>query len=146
MWSEFVRGGTAAFARFGARGVVLEEIGIRRQSGIAHVTLNRPPVGNAVTLAMWRELAEIFSRFTADRNLRAVVLEGGGRNFSVGADISEFDKIRNDSNRAPNTRSLSTRAPARLLNLENRWSPRSPAIVSAVAAISLWRAIFASRT
>jgi enoyl-CoA hydratase/carnithine racemase len=75
---------------------MLEEIHIKRREGIARVALNRPPLWNAVTLAMWRELAEIFSRFAADREVRAVVLTGEGKNFSVGADISEFDTNRND--------------------------------------------------
>jgi enoyl-CoA hydratase/carnithine racemase len=75
---------------------MLEEIDIKRRDGIAHVVLNRPSVRNAVTLAMWRELAETFSRFAADRDLRAVVLTGKGKDFSVGADISEFGRIRND--------------------------------------------------
>jgi enoyl-CoA hydratase/carnithine racemase len=75
---------------------MLEEIDIKRRDGIAHVALNRPSIRNAVTLAMWRELAETFSRFAADRDLRAVVLTGKGKDFSVGADISEFGKIRND--------------------------------------------------
>src|SRR5438094_8353993 len=83
-------------SRDSARGAKLEEIDIRRRDGIAHVILNRPSVRNAVTLAMWRELAESFSRFSADRDVRAVVLTGSGKDFSVGADISEFDKIRND--------------------------------------------------
>jgi enoyl-CoA hydratase/carnithine racemase len=73
-----------------------EEINITRRDGIARVSLNRPSVKNAVTLAMWRELAEIFSRVAADRDLRAVILAGKGKDFSVGADISEFDKVRND--------------------------------------------------
>jgi enoyl-CoA hydratase/carnithine racemase len=75
---------------------MLNEIDIKRRAGIAYVALNRPSARNAVTLAMWRELAETFSRFAADRDLRAVVLTGKGNDFSVGADISEFDKIRND--------------------------------------------------
>jgi enoyl-CoA hydratase/carnithine racemase len=75
---------------------MLEEIDIKRRDGIAHVALNRPSVRNAVTLAMWRELAETFARFAADSDLRAVVLTGAGKDFSVGADISEFEKIRND--------------------------------------------------
>jgi enoyl-CoA hydratase/carnithine racemase len=75
---------------------MLEEIEIKRRGDIAHVVLNRPSVKNAVTLAMWRELADTFARFAADRDLRAVVLTGEGKDFSVGADISEFDKIRND--------------------------------------------------
>jgi len=81
----------------------LESIEIKQRNGIAHVALNRPSARNAVTLAMWQQLAETFSRFTADRDLRAVVLTGEGKDFSVGADISEFDKIRNDK-RAPNTK------------------------------------------
>ena len=75
---------------------MLEEINIMRRDGIAHVALNRPPLRNAVTLSMWRELGETFSRFGADRDVRAVVLTGEGKDFSVGADISEFDIIRND--------------------------------------------------
>jgi enoyl-CoA hydratase/carnithine racemase len=84
------------FARSGARGAMLEEIDIKRRDGIAHVALNRSSARNAVTLAMWRELAETFSRFAADGDLRAVVLTGDGEDFSVGADISEFGKIRNN--------------------------------------------------
>src|SRR5215472_6862328 len=45
---------------------------------------------------MWRELAEIFSSFADDREVRGVVLRGAGKDFSVGADISEFEKIRDD--------------------------------------------------
>jgi enoyl-CoA hydratase/carnithine racemase len=74
----------------------LEEICIERRDGIVHVILNRPSVKNAVTLAMWRELAEIFSRFAADVEVRGVLLKGAGKDFSVGADISEFEKIRDD--------------------------------------------------
>ena len=83
-------------ARFGARGAMLNEIDIKRRDGIAYVVLNRPSVGNAITLAMWRELAEIFARLAIERDLRAVMLMGEGKDFSVGADISEFDRIRND--------------------------------------------------
>lgn len=75
---------------------VSEAIDIRAQNGLAHVVLNRPSARNAVTLEMWREIAEIFTRIAADRSLRAVVLTGSGKDFSVGADISEFDAIRND--------------------------------------------------
>src|SRR3954470_4845824 len=75
---------------------MLAEIDVEQRDGIAHVALNRQSARNAVTLGMWRELAETFSRFVADRDLRAVVLTGRGTDFSVGADISEFDEIRYD--------------------------------------------------
>lgn len=74
----------------------MEEIRIERRDGIVEIRLNRPSVKNAVTLAMWRELAETFARFDADREVRGVVLRGAGKDFSVGADISEFEKIRDD--------------------------------------------------
>jgi enoyl-CoA hydratase/carnithine racemase len=51
-------------------------------------------VRNAVTLGMWRELAGIFSDFAGDGDIRAVVLTGSGADFSVGADVREFDRIR----------------------------------------------------
>ena len=74
----------------------MEEIRIERRDGIACVILNRPAVKNAVTLAMWRELAGIFTRFASEREIRGIVLKGAGKDFSVGADISEFENIRND--------------------------------------------------
>jgi enoyl-CoA hydratase/carnithine racemase len=78
----------------------VEEIRIERRDCIAHVILNRPSVRNAVTLAMWRELAGIFSGLAADRDVRGVVLRGAGKDFSVGADISEFERIREDRHQA----------------------------------------------
>lgn len=74
----------------------MEEIHIERRDGIAHVILDRPAVKNAMTLAMWRGMAEIFAGFGADQEVRGVVLRGAGRDFSVGADISEFERIRDD--------------------------------------------------
>jgi enoyl-CoA hydratase/carnithine racemase len=63
---------------------------------IAVVTLNRPSQRNSVTLAMWRDIAAIFSRLGRDRDVRTVILAGAGGNFSVGADVSEFGKVRSD--------------------------------------------------
>jgi enoyl-CoA hydratase/carnithine racemase len=74
----------------------VEDISVMRHDGIARVSLNRPAVRNAVTLAMWRELATIFAGFADEPEVRAVVLTGSGNSFSVGADISEFGKIRLD--------------------------------------------------
>src|SRR5882724_11822357 len=67
------------------------------QDSVATVTLNRPRVRNAVTLAMWNGLAELFHRFAADDAVRAVILTGAGEHFCAGADISEFATVRNTS-------------------------------------------------
>ncbi|WP_225711612.1 enoyl-CoA hydratase-related protein [Bradyrhizobium semiaridum] len=73
-----------------------EEIYIEQRDGIAHVVLNRPSLKNAVTLAMWSEMAAIFSGLAGEEEVRGVVLKGAGKDFSVGADISEFESIRDD--------------------------------------------------
>ena len=74
----------------------MEEIRIERRGSVTHVILDRPAVKNAVTLAMWRDLAAIFAGIAGDQDVRGVVLTGSGKDFSVGADISEFEKIRDD--------------------------------------------------
>ena len=78
----------------------MKDIIVAKRDGIARVALNRSSARNAVTLAMWRELADIFSHFACDRDVRAVLLAGEGKDFSVGADISEFDSIRDDKRQA----------------------------------------------
>jgi enoyl-CoA hydratase/carnithine racemase len=72
----------------------MPDILVTQRDGVGIVTLNRPEVRNAVTLLMWRELAAIFSDFVGDSGIRAVVLTGSGADFCVGADVSEFDLIR----------------------------------------------------
>jgi len=66
----------------------------KRAEGIAVVTLNRPRKRNAVSLAMWRQLAETFRSLEAEPAVRAVILTGAGGHFSAGADISEFPAVR----------------------------------------------------
>jgi len=65
------------------------------QDGVATVTLNRPQRRNAVTLAMWNGLGELFGRFATDDGVRAVILTGTGEHFCAGADIAEFATVRN---------------------------------------------------
>ncbi len=72
----------------------MTDILLTQDSTVAVVTLHRPARRNAVTLDMWRELAAIFTRFGADRDVRAVVLTGSGGHFCAGADIGEFESVR----------------------------------------------------
>ena len=60
------------------------------QRGVAHLTLNRADVLNAVNLQMRDELWSAFEAFRDDPDARVLVLRGAGRAFSSGADISEF--------------------------------------------------------
>lgn len=74
-----------------------EEIAVAAADGIVTVTLDRPAKRNAVSLAMWRRLAEIFAGVGRRDDVRAVVVTGAGGTFCAGADISEFATVRADS-------------------------------------------------
>ena len=65
--------------------------------GVATVTLNRPAKRNAVSLAMWRRLSELFTELEGREDVRVVIVTGAGGNFCAGADISEFATLRADS-------------------------------------------------
>ena len=74
---------------------------VEREGALARVTLNQPARLNAVNTAMWQRLGEVFGELDADQGLRCVVLAGaGGRAFSVGADISEFEASRSTVEKA----------------------------------------------
>jgi enoyl-CoA hydratase/carnithine racemase len=62
----------------------------------ATVTLNRPKKRNAVSLAMWRRLRDVFAELGERDEVRVVILTGAGGHFCAGADISEFSRVRSD--------------------------------------------------
>ncbi len=74
----------------------MSHIDVKTENSIAVVTLNRPEIRNAMTLVMWQDIATIFGRLGQDADVRAIILTGAGGNFSVGADVSEFGKVRAD--------------------------------------------------
>lgn len=74
---------------------------VGRDGHIATVTLNRPEKLNAMTKPMWQRLGEIMEELSAEDGLRCVVLRGaGGKSFSPGNDISEFETDRSNSAQA----------------------------------------------
>jgi len=69
----------------------------RRVGDIATVLISNPDKLNALTVAMWRELACVMDALSKDEDLRCVVLRGAGEAaFAAGADIAEFATARND--------------------------------------------------
>ncbi|MEZ5931696.1 MAG: enoyl-CoA hydratase-related protein [Alphaproteobacteria bacterium] len=78
-----------------------DQIIVERQGFTATVTLNQPAKLNAVSLAMWDRLGEVFAELDQDLDLRCVILRGAGEKaFSVGADISEFEEHRSTADKA----------------------------------------------
>jgi 2-(1,2-epoxy-1,2-dihydrophenyl)acetyl-CoA isomerase len=65
-----------------------DEILIAVEDGILRITLNRPEMGNAVTLNQRKRFAEWIERANEDHTIRCVVLGATGRFFCTGADLS----------------------------------------------------------
>ena len=65
--------------------------------GVAVVTLSNPGKLNAVNVAMWRALRQIFDGLAErEPDLRCVIVRGGGGTFVSGGDIEEFPAFRFD--------------------------------------------------
>ena len=64
--------------------------------GVGSIIFNQPEKRNAVSYAMWQAIPEIIKDFNSSDDVRVVVMSGAGdRAFVSGADISEFEKLRN---------------------------------------------------
>ena len=62
----------------------------RTHGGVAVITLDNPPV-NGLSHAVRTSMVEGIDRALADPAVSAIVLTGGGKLFSGGADIREFN-------------------------------------------------------
>ncbi len=61
------------------------------EDGIARLTFNRPQARNALTFAMYEQMASICESVNADRSIKAMILTGtGDKAFASGTDISQF--------------------------------------------------------
>ena len=69
------------------------------RDGIAVITFDNPPV-NGMGLAVRRGLLDALAAANADDAVRGIVITGGGKVFSGGADIKEFNTPR--AEQAPN--------------------------------------------
>ena len=64
--------------------------------GVGSIIFNQPEKRNAVSYAMWQAIPEIIKDFNSSEDVRVIVMSGAGdRAFVSGADISEFEKLRN---------------------------------------------------
>jgi isohexenylglutaconyl-CoA hydratase len=69
-------------------------IAVSRDGAVLHLTLNRPEVRNAMSLAMVGEIAEALRAAEGDGQTRVIVLRGAGGNFSAGADLKDMAGAR----------------------------------------------------
>jgi enoyl-CoA hydratase len=61
-------------------------------NGVSVLEMNRPEALNAMNVAFWVELPEIIKSLDAAGKTRVAVLQGSGRLFSAGMDVTMFSK------------------------------------------------------
>ncbi len=64
-----------------------QHVGYRVSSGVAHISLRRAEVRNALAAATRAQLLDAFARAVDDPAAHAVLLVGEGKHFSAGADL-----------------------------------------------------------
>ncbi len=69
----------------------MSDLSLTFMAPVARLTLNRPERRNAMTGAMWANLADVCARINARADVAVVIVEGAGGHFCSGADIGEFD-------------------------------------------------------
>lgn len=75
---------------------MIGQITVTREGTLATVAIDNPDKLNALTVAMWQDLARVMREVSADDSLRCIVLRGeGDKAFAAGADIAEFATVRN---------------------------------------------------
>ena len=80
-----------------------DHILVQHDGPVATVVFNRPKMRNAISLAMWMEIASLTEALAKDDAVRAIVYRGAGTEaFASGADISEFEQQRKDLETAAN--------------------------------------------
>ena len=67
-----------------------ETIVYSKTDGIARISLNRPRVLNAYNMEMRDDLYQVLGAVRDDPEVRVAILQGEGRAFCAGADLTEF--------------------------------------------------------
>ena len=71
-----------------------QTLDVQSAGGVLRLTLNRPEVRNAMSLAMVLELRQALAAAEADGHTRVVVLRGAGGHFCAGGDLKDMAAAR----------------------------------------------------
>ncbi|OFW58732.1 MAG: crotonase [Actinobacteria bacterium RBG_16_64_13] len=66
---------------------------VKKDDGVALLTINRPEALNAMNVAMLEELCAALERIESDDEVRVLVVTGAGRAFVAGADIDHMSRF-----------------------------------------------------
>jgi enoyl-CoA hydratase/carnithine racemase len=70
-----------------------EHVLIEKSGGVLTLTLNRPEKMNALTRAMYQALGDAIDGAEHDRDVRCVLIQAFGDNFTAGNDLAEFAAV-----------------------------------------------------
>ena len=69
-----------------------KDILLKKEDGVAVVTLNRPEALNALSMEIREGIGTFFQDFRTDDSVRAVIITGAGRAFCAGADVKKVSE------------------------------------------------------
>ena len=67
-----------------------DHVEVKREGAVLSIVLNRPERRNALTVAMYAELAEAVRSASSDRDVRLITIRGNGADFTAGNDLMDF--------------------------------------------------------
>jgi enoyl-CoA hydratase/carnithine racemase len=82
----------------------MSDIITERSGNILRIQLNRPERKNAMTSAMYIQLADLLNNAAKDEQVRVVLWHGAGDSFSAGNDIQDFLKNPPGAGESPQAR------------------------------------------
>ncbi|MBL4869154.1 MAG: enoyl-CoA hydratase/isomerase family protein [Pseudomonadales bacterium] len=93
-------------------------VDLKKQNGVAILTLNRPQKFNCLSLSVHKLLEEIVISLEQDKEVRCILICANGKNFCTGADLEEVKGIRDSQEKLKHFIGQGNRALARLENSE----------------------------
>ena len=81
-----------------------EALAYATDGAVARITLDRPAAANAMNLAFWQGMVDVFARVADDSAVRAVVIDGAGKHFTAGMDLSVFGGLAGADAASPSRR------------------------------------------
>lgn len=75
-----------------------EHVTVTRENGVLAIRLHRPERRNAITVAMYAELADAVASAAGKNDVRVITISGAGQDFTAGNDLMDFlNEVRPDS-------------------------------------------------
>ncbi len=110
-----------------------DTLSLKIENNIARLTLNRPDALNAMNPTFWQDMANAFTQIDDTPEARVVVLDGAGKHFTAGLDLSSFGSVTGDGEVEDARRREKLRR--HILELQSSFTAIEQARVPVIAAI-----------